>query len=261
MLTSSIIVPHPPVMVPSVGGQDGLKPIEKTVAAMLKASRNLAETQPDTVVIISPHGPVYPDRISVRMPSSGKLDGTLEMFGSDQGLNLELDKELADTIIDEATSAGLKVLADEDDGLDHGVLAPMHYIDAAISGDYKLVSINISFAGYKQHFDFGQVLRKIFDKTDKKIAFVASADLSHCLIEGAPCEYAPEGKEFDDQLVDLIKAGDTDGVLNMDPFFVDEAQECGLRPVCTALGVAEKYKVLSYEGPYGVGYMVAEGRV
>ena len=73
----------------------------------------------------------------------------------------------------------------------------------------------------------------------------------------APCEYAKEGKEFDEKLVSLIRKGDTEAILAMDPFWVDEAKECGLRSVCTALGVADKYEVLSYEGPYGVGYLVA----
>ncbi len=259
MLTSSVIVPHPPVAIPSVGGEEGIKPVEKTVKAMLEVSQHIAESKPDTIVVISPHGPVYPDRICLRMPGSNKLEGDMQMFGSEEGLKVGLDRELADKIIDEATSAGLKVLAEESDGLDHGVLVPMHYVSAA-HNDVELVSVNISFSGFQTHYDFGKVLRKVFDESDKKIAFVASADLSHCLTENAPGEYSPVGKEFDEKLVELLKAGDTESILAMDPFWVDEAQECGLRSICTALGVAEKYDVLSYEGPYGVGYCVAVSR-
>lgn len=257
MLVGSIIVPHPPVMVPPVGGQEGLKPIEKTVSAMVEVSRRVAEMKPDTVVIITPHGPVYPDRISIRMPSDGKLAGTLEMFGSDDGLSLESDNKLADEILDASVSAGLKVLAIEDGELDHGVLAPMFYIDKAIGDGYKMVSANISFASYKIHYDFGKVLKKVFAESNRRILFVASGDLSHCLKKGAPCGYSSEGRKFDEKLVSLLKKGDTEAILGMDPFWVDEAKECGLRSVCTALGVADKYEVLSYEGPYGVGYLVA----
>jgi len=64
--------------------------------------------------------------------------------------------------------------------------------------------------------------------------------------------------KFDKKLVSMVEKGDVEGVIGLDPFWVDEVKECGLRSVCTALGVVgeKKFKVLSYEGPYGVGYLV-----
>jgi len=256
-LVGSIIVPHPPVMVPSVGGQEGLKPIEKTVQAMLEVSRKAGEAKPDTVFIITPHGPVYPDRISLRIPEDGRLSGDLGMFGGEDELEVASDNEFADQILDVATSAGIKMLAADDGLLDHGVLAPMHYIDKALDGAYKMVSANISVSSYQMHFDFGKVLRQVFDASDRRVLFVGSGDLSHCLKEGAPAGYAKEGEEFDEKLVSLLKEGNTEEILAMDPFWVDEAKECGLRSVCTALGVAGEHEVMLYEGPYGVGYLVA----
>ena len=258
-LIGTFILPHPPVMVPSVGGKEGLKPIEKTVSSMLQVAKIASKLEVDTVVIITPHGPVYPDRISIRMPVSGKLSGSLSEFGSNDGLNLDADLDLADEIITGAVDGGVKILPIDDSDLDHGVLAPMFYVDKVLPIGYKLVSMNISFAGYKTHYDFGRVLRRVFDKQNKKILFVASGDLSHCLTKDAPCGYGKEGAKFDKKLVSMIEKGDVQGVLDLDPFWVDEAKECGLRSVCTALGVggeSKKFKVLSYEGPYGVGYMV-----
>ncbi len=257
MLVGALIVPHPPVMVPSVGGKEGLKPIEKTVQSMVKVAVAAAEVRPDTVVVITPHGPVYPDRINVRMPEDGRLVGDLRRFGSEDGLDVASDNDLADKILDAGVSAGLKLLAIDEGDLDHGVLAPMFYIDKALEGSYKMVSMNISMASYKTHYDFGKVLREVFDKDSRRVLFVASGDMSHCLKEDGPYGFGEEGPEFDKKLIELLKAGDTEAILELDPFWVDDAKECGLRSVCTALGVAGKHKVLSYEGPYGVGYLVA----
>ena len=263
-LVGSFILPHPPVMVPSVGGKKGLKPIEKTVSAMLEVAKMVSNLKPDTVVIITPHGSVYPDRISIRMPSSGKLSGDLSQFGSNDGLNLDADLDLADEIIADAVDGGIKVVSIDDNQLDHGVLAPMFYVNKGIGGGYKMVSMNISFAGYKTHYEFGRVLRKVFDKSKKRILFIGSGDLSHCLTKDAPCEYCKEGERFDKKLVSMVQKGDVEGVIGLDPFWVDEAKECGLRSVCTALGVVGgdgRFDVLSYEGPYGVGYLVARNLV
>ncbi|EKD47782.1 MAG: AMMECR1 protein [uncultured bacterium] len=260
-LIGAFIVPHPPIIVPSVGGKEGLKPIEKTVKAMVEVAKIVADLKPDTVVIITPHGPVYPDRISIRMPLSGKLKGDLTAFGSSDGIEVLSDSSLGDKILD--ASLGVKVVSIDDEELDHGVLAPMYYLNKSLGGKYKLLSMNISFAGYKIHYEFGRILRSIFDKIDGKILFVASGDLSHALTKDAPCGFCKEGAKFDKKLVKMIEKGDVDGVLALDPFWVDDAKECGLRSVCTALGVigeSEKFKVLSYEGPYGVGYLVASAR-
>lgn len=257
VLVGSLILPHPPVMVPSVGGEKGLKPIQKTVQAMIEAGELVASWKTDTVVIITPHGSCYPDAVSIRMPEEGKLSGDLGMFGSEDGLSLESDNDFADKIIDAATDGGVKTIAIDEGNLDHGVLAPMHYIDKALDGDYKMVSMNISFAGPRVHYEFGRLLNKLFVQDERRVLFVASGDLSHSLKEGAPAGYTKEGKEFDEKLVELIKEGKTDEILDFDPFWVDQAKECGFRSVCTALGVVEKYKVHSYEGPYGVGYLVA----
>ena len=51
------------------------------------------------------------------------------------------------------------------------------------------------------------------------------------------------------------------GVINIDPDLRERAGECGYRSIVIALGCAGEnlrdQEVLSYEGPFGVGYMVA----
>lgn len=47
--------PHPPIIVPEVGG-DELEKVKKTVNAMRKWAEAVREARPDSFVFISPHG-------------------------------------------------------------------------------------------------------------------------------------------------------------------------------------------------------------
>ncbi|NLC11279.1 MAG: AmmeMemoRadiSam system protein A, partial [Firmicutes bacterium] len=66
---------------------------------------------------------------------------------------------------------------------------------------------------------------------------------------------------FDRELIGAISRGKVEDILNFDPSMVENAGECGLRSILILLGAVteEGFKptVYSYEGPFGVGYMVA----
>ena len=97
--------------------------------------------------------------------------------------------------------------------------------------------------------------------------YVASCDLSHRLIPGAPAGYDPRGAEFDRRVAETFAAGDWRGLLAIDPELAEAAGECGYRSLAVlsgvvsavhAAGVRTQNHVYSYEGPFGVGYLVGE---
>lgn len=97
---------------------------------------------------------------------------------------------------------------------------------------------------------------------DKKYALIASGDLSHRLIADGPYGFHPHGPEFDKKLIDCLKNKDIKSLLALDEEF-PEAADCGLRSFAFILGILEgsglkwQPEILSYEGPFGVGYLVA----
>jgi len=111
---------------------------------------------------------------------------------------------------------------------------------------------------YEEMYTFGKAVKAAIDMTDKRVAVIASGDLSHRLTVDAPAGYSPRGAEFDRLLIEQLANQDAKGLMNMDPDLVSEAGECGLRPTCFLMGVLgnieAKAEVLSYEGPFGVGY-------
>jgi AmmeMemoRadiSam system protein A len=124
-----------------------------------------------------------------------------------------------------------------------------------------LVPLTFSLMTLSDHFKFGQAIGRAAQRADKRVAVVASGDLSHRLIPSAPAGYDPMGEVFDRKLTEAIAGYDVAAILDLDEGLVDRAGECGLRSIVILLGALEglevKTDVLSYEGPFGVGYLVA----
>lgn len=259
-----IIAPHPPIMVPDVGGADAAV-TRASADAMKVAADLLVRFEPETLVVMSPHAEGFSDAFTVA--TDVRLRGDLGRFGAPRAAHdVPGDPELARAILEEATSAGLSA-AEGGRGfggstsglLDHGVLVPLHFLDPA--GRYPMVLLSFTYSGGQQHAEFGRAVRRAAERTGRRIAFVASGDCSHRLKPQAPAGYSPRAQAFDDELVRLVAENDQRGIAAMDQGLREEAGECGWRSFVTLGGYLEgtdaASKVLAYEGPWGVGYLTA----
>jgi len=141
---------------------------------------------------------------------------------------------------------------------DWGFNVPLFFLAKDFKGEIKTYLMGLENPDY--YFQEG---KRIYHKTDKKIAVIASGDLSHCLKEEGPYGFQSDGPKFDKTLIESLKKKDIKTILKLDEMY-PEAGECGLRSFCFILGILEESKIkyqpeiLSYEGPFGVGYLVAE---
>lgn len=265
MLVFASICPHPPILVPEIGGPEVNK-IKKTKKAMEDLAEILARKNPETLIFISPHGLIIPSRINIC--GVEKLKGNLGYFGAyEVEFDYKNDLELATFIDQQANKEGIQTLLYDTGGdsyeLDHGIMVPLYFLRKKLKGKIKLVPIAYSLQDRNTHFRFGQIISSLITHNSllNRIAIIASGDLSHRLIPSAPAGYSPLGQKFDKKLIELIKNNNIKGILEMDENFVEEAGECGYRSILILLGLLDslKYKpnVLSYEGPFGVGYLVA----
>lgn len=254
------IAPHPPLIIPEIGKGE-LKKVESTVEALRKLSRETADASPETTIIITPHGPMHRDAPVIL--SSSQLKGDFSrFFAPGVGLKAENDEELLQAIRGKSAEEGIEVLFQEESGneLDHGVTVPLYYLQEAGTGG-RIVPISFPLQPYSELFRFGRTLKRAVDSLGRKTAVIASGDLSHRLTKGAPAGYHPHGKEFDENLVEYIRHYNVEAIMNMDQDLVSDAGECGMRSIVITLGVLEEVRVevevMSYEGPFGVGYLVA----
>lgn len=72
------LFPHPPIMLPEIGG-DELQKIASTVRAVQAAARLIVSQKPETLVIMSPHNYVFPD--GATLLEAPRLYGNLDAFG------------------------------------------------------------------------------------------------------------------------------------------------------------------------------------
>ncbi|MFH1423626.1 MAG: class III extradiol dioxygenase subunit B-like domain-containing protein [Candidatus Nealsonbacteria bacterium] len=144
-----------------------------------------------------------------------------------------------------------------------GFDVPLFFLAPKFKGEIKQVLIGSESPAF--YFEEGRkIYREIIVRAggSNKIALIASGDLSHCLKKEGPYGFHPHGLKFDRDVIKYLKNKNIGGLLKLDEDY-PEAGECGLRSICFILGILEESKinykpeVISYEGPWGVGYLVA----
>lgn len=263
-LNFAAISPHPPIIIPEIGTNEDLQKVANTVLAMKKIASKFKEAEIDTLIIISPHMLIYPDQFSIC--GMKKTFGTFTEFSHpDIMTEFQNDLDLAIEIDKAAQVQGLKTLLYDNGGefmeLDHGLMVPLKYLTMQQEFSFKIVPIAYSNLDRASHFSFGQVIGEATKNYQGRIGIIASGDLSHRLIQGAPAGFSKTGQEFDKKFVDDLKNNKTQNILYYDEEFVEEAGECGYRSILILLGALDGLdatpEILSYEGPFGVGYLVA----
>ncbi len=260
-LAGAFIVPHPPLIIPGIGMGQEMK-VKKTMDSYLAVARKIAEIRPDTIIVTTPHSCMYSDYIHIS-PGSG-ASGSFGEFGRDDiRVYVEYDEDFVNRLssLAEEMNISAGTLGGKNKRLDHGAMIPLYYVNNYYS-EYKVVRISISGLPFTEHYRLGKCIQKIAEESDKKIVFIASGDLSHMLKDEGPYEYREEGAVFDRELTAAISKGNFLKLLNFDEEFCEEAGECGLRSFIIMAGALNgrdvDSKLLSYEGPFGVGYAIAE---
>ncbi len=261
---AGFIVPHPPLIVPSVGkGEEHA--IQSTIDAYREVTRRIAALEPDTIVVTSPHATLYTDYFHIS-PGRGTR-GDLQNFGV-KGNEIEVfyDTALVDKIAQLAQGMDIPagVRGERDPLLDHATYVPLHFINQMYR-TYRLVRVGLSGLSPLMHYRLGQCIAEAADLLNRRVVFIASGDLSHKLKESGPYGFAPEGPEFDTRFMEAAGRADFLTFLEFDEDFSDKAAECGLRSFQIMAGALDgkslNAEVLSYEGPFGVGYGVASYEV
>src|SRR5688500_15706182 len=253
------IAPHPPIMVPEVG-REAIAEVRSSIDAMVELTERVIASGAETVILISPHAPLDPYAfVAYQGP---KLFGDFSNFRAPSSMvTAELDSEVLDAITRYSARQSLEVLTLKNQNLDNGTAVPLYFLQR--NGWHgRVVALGYSFRSTEDHLRFGRSIREAVDSVGRRVAFIASGDLSHRLKPEAPAGYYPDAHLFDEEVVSALRDGSPARVINIDQELRKLAGECGYRSMLVAFGVARGLKpapeVLNYEAPFGVGYMVAQ---
>ncbi|MDR1020851.1 MAG: hypothetical protein LBL73_08840 [Synergistaceae bacterium] len=251
------LMPHPPIIVPGVGrGRE--KEAAITTGGVETLMARLSEmTPPDRVLLVSPHQPYSPGALCVNRASA--IRGSLAPFGAPNPLfDLRTPVAEADSLGAFLSSTGIPVSFCESGDLtrDQGSLVPLYFLTGIFDRLPPTVLSSPIGLDIETAFETGRALAGLDD--GRKWALLASGDLSHRLKPGAPAGFSPEGQRFDDAVVKALENLDASILSGLPRKTLEGAGECGLRSVMIMLGLCSELggtiEVLSYEGPFGVGY-------
>lgn len=251
---AAYLLPHPPIIVPAVGRED-LRRCRRTNDACREVAARIVARAPARLVLASPHAPQGDRGGSVYV--TPRLAGSLGRFG--------VPSVRVDLPSDAEAVARLRAGADRwigiDAPLDHGALVPLWFLaEAGWAGPTTVVGL----PGRDDRdvlVRAGDALAAALDGLAGPVVLVASGDMSHRVLPGAPAGYDPSAAAFDLACRDAIAQGDFTALAALGDSWRAAAAEDVVAPV-TMVAAACGFDgrgaaVVSYEHPFGVGYLVA----
>jgi len=253
------LLPHPPIVVPAVG-KEHLDECRSTFDAARRFASRLVASSPHRLVLISPHAPRH--RRAFGIATGPVLSGDLGRFGAaDAAVALPDDPELRHHLAVRCDTADIALAPISPQPLDHGAVVPLWFLQhAGWRGPTTVLALPGSMPrGLVERF--GEALGQALAELGEPAALVASGDMSHRVLPGAPAGYHPRALDFDRQLTERVRRGRLDSLPALDPELRELAAEDAADTsilVSAALDFeARGAEVLSYEHPFGVGYLVA----
>ncbi|MFH0892268.1 MAG: AmmeMemoRadiSam system protein B [Candidatus Falkowbacteria bacterium] len=257
-LVHASVVPHPPLLIPAIG-KENLSRLAATAESYRLLSKKLADDNIDTIVIISPHGiiqsNVFTMNLNPQFSCNFKDFGDFATKKTWNG-NIALTHRIRESL---ETKAPLQLISAEE--LDHGASVPLYLLTEKLPA-VKIIPIYYSGLSNEAHFQFGELLKREFLVNRDRVAVIASGDLSHRLTKDAPAGYSPKGKKFDQKIQECLLKNRFRDIVEIDRHLTMDAGECGLKSILILLGILDgikhEPKLLSYEYPFGVGYLAID---
>lgn len=267
-ILSAYISPHPPIIVEDIGRGETIK-AKNTIVGVEKIGEDIKAKRPSTIILITPHGPLFSDAISISCEE--ELWGDFANFGyGNLQFHFKNNRPLVDSIRAKGGKRGIAIAPIDSEfakdygvslKIDHGALVPLYFVNKHYE-DYKLIHITYGLLSPLELYEFGKVIQESVLESQEDVVLIASGDLSHRLSTDGPYSYVPEGKLFDEKIVKYFEENDLESILSFDLELSERAGECGLRSFMIMAGFLDSYSIdthiYSYEGPFGVGYMTAK---
>ena len=257
-ILASFIVPHPPLIIPNIG-KGSEKQVSKTISAYKEIAKQVASLNPETIIISSPHAPMYSDCFYIS--NSPTLTGNLANFGAKEiSFTEEVDTKLVDEITELAKKHHFPVYKDIPSvPLDHGTMIPLYFIREELP-KCLIVVIGLSTLPLITNYQMGTIIKEAVNNLNRNVVYIASGDLSHKLQEYGPYGFTKEGLEYDKRIMEVCRTANFYELLNFKSSFLEKAAECGHRSFTIMAGCFDGQEIesqeLSHEDITGVGYGV-----
>lgn len=253
----AVMMCHAPIVIPAIGGPRA-RQCAATTTAMAQTARALLQGDPELLVVLTPHGPRQERAWGAF--EGPVVHGDFGRFGQ-PGLRYHFDIAQGATraLQRTMTSAGVDSWLIRDTALDHGALVPLHFVaEAGWTGPLVLLSVPWDAS---KAVDLGHAIATTASALGARWSVLASGDMSHRLMPGAPSGYHARAREFDAALSEAVARGDLRAAASIPPDLRELAAEDAVDTLTVAAAAVgwdpTGSRFFCYEGPFGVGYMEA----
>jgi aromatic ring-opening dioxygenase LigB subunit len=264
-LIYACIAPHAGDLIPETVEDQNI--VALTRKSMGEMSAKLEALKPEVVVIVNPHGFRVSNAMSISITSKANADWSPEVK-----LDFNVDQALANAIADKADEMSVAVVryiygASGGDScyvpLDWGAIIPLYFMGHRFISKPNLVHISpMRTLPLATHYNFGRAIGRVLKESEKRVAFIASADQGHAHNENGPYGFDSASAQYDAWMQDIICNGNLDELLNADPKLVEDGKPDSLWPTLILAGVLKenpmRASLLSYEVNVYFGILCAE---
>ena len=263
------IAPHGGIAVAELCGEEELDVAAATRAGLEELGRRFAEARPETVVVLTPHNVHVEGAIALIV--AGQLEGAV---GGEDGRQISLtcpvDLELAVASLVALTGSGIPAVGVSYGGnnpqeatmpMDWGALIPLWFMCGRSEPPPAVVLVSPARdLPPETHVAAGRVLAAVARAAGRRVALIASADHGHAHDPEGPYGYDGASAVYDELVVELVRENRLDGLLELEPSFVETAQADSFWQMLVLHGATDRAyeaELLSYEAPTYFGMMCA----
>ena len=247
-------------------------PAERDLAAATRRGleelgRRFDRATPDVAVVLTPHNVHVEGAMAVITSAAvaGALDGH-----PDVALKTPVDRTLALAIKGAIAAEGVPVTgvsygandaAASTFPMDWAVLVPLWFMGGRRRPPVATVVVMPARdLPYERHVAAGRAIARAAEASSTRVALIASCDHGHGHAANGPYGFTPKSREFDEQVVALIKKDDLGALLRMDPALPIEGKADSYWQMLMLHGALDgkwRGEFLSYEAPTYFGMLCA----
>ncbi len=254
------IVPHSPLLIPTVG-KEYHREMKRTQRAMMTLVQELYALRPDCICVIHPHGEALTGMFPLQIANEFVTDFT-EFGDLVTKRTWPVALTLSHEIMEQSEDHGFSARLVNERTLPHDVAVPLHFFPA-FDQRVEVLPVGTSPSFDRQtHVHWGSMLAEAFHQTRKRVVVLVSAELSHHSSAAASGGVRPEGERFDRDVQSMLRKKGLDrNLITMDDVQIELADACGYLPLLVWSGILKRKNLavrkLSYEHPFGIGLIVA----
>jgi len=266
-LVFAAIAPHGGIAI-----AEACEPEERDVAVTTRAGmeelgRRFEAARPEVTIVATPHNVHIANALGVVV--AARVKGKLNGIAPPIELDLPSDTHLAWRLLESLGAAGLRAAGvsfgsnDPDTAvapMDWGVLIPLWFMGGRAEPAVPAVVVTPARdLPASDHVTAGAAIAATAAASDRRVAFIASADHGHAHDKDGPYGFHPAAAEYDAKVTQLVRANRLDGLVDISRDLIENAKADSWWQMLILHGATRGWRgeLISYEAPTYFGMLTA----